>query len=212
MSRVPFSRKLDDPDYPESNSEYEFVATTAVGEDGRLVEGRQALSLDMWFPLKTMLVYIALNGSRHCDRIVARLPGGCDLLHAIYQAETVRTETIRDVLIKHFVRLRRMSLVQAERNGVTIGTLVLTYPHYLFASQGRHDFDSYMDCYLELLLRVWGQHVKYRIVSEGQAVALYTCEPFFDSVSGRSKTGRGSVSTFRHAVVGSADDRGRREQ
>lgn len=45
---------------------------------------------------------------------------------------------------------------------------------------------TWMLAYLGLLLPVLAEDaVQVRVVSEGQAIVLYICKPFFDSVSGR---------------------------
>lgn len=66
---------------------------------------------------------------------------------------------------------------------MTITMLAVTYPKYLFENTNSRQFDAYVDCYLEILLAVW-EDIKYRVVSKGQAAAIYICQPFIDSVSG----------------------------
>ncbi|KAL2272533.1 hypothetical protein FJTKL_06330 [Diaporthe vaccinii] len=187
VSRVPFTGDIKDPDYPEGHSEYEFVAGAALDGTGELVEGQRATHQDQCIPLKTMLVYLALSQSRtinHCYQVVNLLPWGPVLLDAIRDAKLIRPEMIKRALTRHFQRLRRMALLQAGSNRVRIRTIVVTYPNYVFENEGSKDFDRFLDTYLSILLPVWGPDVKFRVTSEGQAVALYVCVPFFDTVRG----------------------------
>ncbi|KAK7698825.1 hypothetical protein SLS64_012176 [Diaporthe eres] len=176
ISRVPFNGRLDDPEYPDDiNHKYEFIAGAAVDEDGELVEGRQALDQDVCIPLKTMLLHLA--DTRRHDQ-VKRSPFGKELLEAIDDG-TLSAAAIRSLLSRHFVRLRRMALAQAERNQLTITTVILTYPNYLLGN-----FNRYINCYLDLVKPIWGPAVRYRIMSEGQAAALYICVPSYSDVRG----------------------------
>lgn len=187
ISRVPFNGTFNDPDHPEGNTDYEFIAAAALREAGdasQMLEGRQALDCDMSIPLKTALIYLALSSTRnHRREVVLKMPSGPYLLRA-FQEKRVTKEMMSDVLHRHFERLQRMALIQARNNGVQITSIVVTYPNYLCAYEGSKDFDKYMDWLLRILRSIWGDSTKFRVMSEGQAAALYICEPFFDAVTG----------------------------
>lgn len=185
ISRVGFHGLLQDPDYPETNHAHEFISLAAPDKDRTtMVEGKAALKEDKCIPIKTMLVYLALHKARpyRSTLVFVRLPRGECLLSMIREG-TITDCMMRDVIIKHLERLRRMALEQARKNGVEITLLGVTYPHYLFLNQGSSDFDDFMDTYLGLLSSVWGS-ITFRVISEGQAIAKYICVPFYDSIGG----------------------------
>lgn len=191
LHRVGFTGDDDDPNYPDGNTEFEFVASAALdslADELVLVEGLPALRHDLNIPLKTILVYLALGGDHlaHRREVVQGLPSGPYLLDAT-DSMRITPQMMEDVLTRHFARLQKMALTQAARNRVEIGTLALTYPNYLYHREGTKDFDKYMDYFIYLLRKVWGPHVMYRLMSEGQAVALYVCSPFFDTLSGEMR-------------------------
>lgn len=181
VSRVVFSGDLSDPDYPETNSQYDFVASAALTEDGKLVEGRPALNYDEAIPLKTMLVWVAKVGPR--DETVNRLPFG-ECLVASTSKGDISKDDIKLILRCHWTRLRRMALAHATGVGVVIDQLVLTYPNYLFMNENSKDFDRYIDYYITEIRLIWGSEINIRVMSEGQAITIYACEPFFDSEGG----------------------------
>lgn len=172
VSRVSFSEPFNHPEYPDIKSEYEFVAASAADRDGTLSEGKQGLRHDQYAPLKTAAVWLALSNVPQYQRhAVRRLPLGPRLLAAV-QAGTVTRDTATSVLTMHFQRLREMALKHAARNTVRIKSLIPSYPNYLLENEGGKDFDRCMDCLLG-------------VISEGQAVAIYVCVPFFDNAYGR---------------------------
>lgn len=163
------------------------MAGAALDGTGELVEGQRATHHDQCIPLKTMLVYLALSKSRsinHCYQVVNLLPWGPVLLAAIRDSKVIWPGLIERALTRHFKRMRRMALLQAGSTRVRIRTIVITYPNYVFKNEGSKDFDRFLDTYLSIILPVWGPDVKFRVTSEGQAVALYVCVPFFDTVRG----------------------------
>lgn len=178
----------DDPDAPDENTstDFEFVAVGATNDAGGWFEGTQALSRDVYIPLKTMLVYLALLSihSKFLHNVVEILLRGPDLLVAVNRpAEALTPDIIKRLLREHFVRLCYQALAQAARSTVEIAIVAVTYPNYLFENTNSRQFDAYVDCYLESLFAVWGD-IKYRVVSEGQAAGIYICQPFVDSISG----------------------------
>lgn len=66
-----------------------------------------------------------------------------------------------------------------------IATLAVIYPYYLFEKANSTDFNTFIDCYLSILVAVWGQDVKIRVISKGQAAAIYVCKPFLNIMSGK---------------------------
>lgn len=172
---------LDDPDYPNNGSLYDFVASAVVTDDGELVEGKRSLSFDDAVPLKTMLVWLTKLGNR--KETVERLPFGDCLIDQV-QKHRLTKNIMKAALRCHWERLRRMALAHATKCGVVINQLVLTYPNYLFMNENSKDFDRYIDFYIAELRLIWGADVKIRVISEGQAISIYACEPFLDSEAG----------------------------
>ncbi|KAI0448451.1 hypothetical protein F5B21DRAFT_113037 [Xylaria acuta] len=84
-----------------------------------------------------------------------------------------------------------MAIEQANTAKLIIRTIVLTYPNYLCNNEQKGDFLMYKSFYLELVRPIWseyGQDITFEMVSEGQAAALYICEPFDDPLSSFSPT------------------------
>lgn len=187
LLRVKFSGTLKDPDKPRgyTDSNYEFFASAAIDNVGSLVEGKGALAYDLCIPLKTMLLYLALVSLRHCEKVVRLMPMGTLLLDAIAASE-ITPQMMRDGLVKHLTRLRRMVQVATEDNNLEVAMLAITYPNYLIPNESSKDFDLYVNLYTELLTVVWG-NIKFRIISEGQAAATYICTPLQDLESGAQK-------------------------
>lgn len=183
LTRVPWTGDLDDPEYPDDNSEFEFVACAALAGPGELVEGRRALDSDESMHLKTIFVFLALSQGRHRNEIVSLLPDGPRLIRAVAQ-EAITEAMMYTALTAHFTRLHRMVQAQLARSFLFVTTLVITYPNYLFENENTRDFDQFIDFYYRLIKPIWG-NIHYRVCSEGQAVAVYLCVPFVDSISGQ---------------------------
>ncbi|KAI1421249.1 hypothetical protein F5Y12DRAFT_38789 [Xylaria sp. FL1777] len=168
-----------------SNSLAEFIACAAL-EGGRLVPGRQSLTKDQSFPLKTIFTHRAL--SRHST--ISAMPGGDHLLQAVSECR-ITPDMEDDVLREHFSLLRDMAIEKANTAKLVIRTIVLTYPNYLCNNEQKDDFPRYKLYYLELIRPIWSeydQNITFEMVSEGQAAALYICEPFDDPLYSFSRT------------------------
>lgn len=184
LSRVGFTGRRSDPEYPDTNSEYEFVAVAAPLNSGEVVEGRRALWQDTWVSLKSMLLYKALTPTpAHRDDIVRRMPYG-DLLLECIETGKFTSETMLGALKEHVSRLRSMALAQTERDRRRITDLILTVPNHLIPNENSGNFNQFVDLYVKIIYSVYPRHIKYRIVSEGQGVALYVYIPFINSSSG----------------------------
>ncbi|KAG6353713.1 hypothetical protein INS49_005422 [Diaporthe citri] len=186
VSRIQFQGRVDDPDYPETNSEFQFAASAAPrGQNTNLVGGKAAEQYDTCIPLKTMVVCLSIPKAWHRKKVVSGMHSGPELLEALHTGK-ITTDMIRDALTTHFQRLRKMALLQAnsQRVRVSIAVLALTYPNYLFEHESQHDSDRYMELYLELIRIVWGPDIKVRVVSKGQAGALHLCQAWFDTITG----------------------------
>ncbi|KAI1133248.1 hypothetical protein F5Y10DRAFT_228590 [Nemania abortiva] len=178
MMRVPVAVGITKPDW---NSDYELGAFAALNDDDELVIGKECLTVNATIPLKTLLTY---RSGITSERVVNRLPGGTTLRRAI-RSQQINDEKIDNALVQHFDILHKSAHKQASEFGVEIKVVVLTYPNYLCAYEKNGDFDRYMEKYLSFMRFVWGDEVKFKAVSEGQAAAAYICEEFYDSLGSR---------------------------
>lgn len=182
ISGVPIAVDLGHPDrFRDGMTNFEFVAFTAF-VNGQLEFGRMCLDQDTSYPLKTMFTYLAgIDSKAKLDQ----LPGGKDILEACSRTSgpgMISASMIHDVLWRYFEWLRDQALVQATNINVVIKRLIPTYPSYLCSNQEDDDIDRYMSLYRKLILPLWSaQDITVHFVSEGQAAALYVCEPIWDS-------------------------------
>ncbi|TGJ82504.1 hypothetical protein E0Z10_g6272 [Xylaria hypoxylon] len=181
--RVPLAADITHPERlnapASASSLFEFVASAAL-EEGRLIPGRLSLDKDESFPLKTIMVHRAISR----ERTIKGMPGGRRLLHKIATGQ-ITADMEDDALCQHFELLREMATKSEIRKGVSIETVVLTYPNYLCNGEEEDDFDKYSSYYLGLIRPIWMRHkpfIHFEFVSEGQAAALYVCEPFSDDL------------------------------
>ena len=88
MNRVPqllciqFPGTLDDLDAPkDANGQFKFITAGTVNpeDNDRVRDGKQALLYDQCFPLKIMLVHLALAQ----DTITLKFPWGPSLISAV---------------------------------------------------------------------------------------------------------------------------------
>ncbi|KAI0103270.1 hypothetical protein GGR51DRAFT_524426, partial [Nemania sp. FL0031] len=155
-------------------------------ETRRLVPGRTAFDQEESFPLKTIFTHRA--GVSHPNTI-KRLPGGKELLMACASGKI--TPQMEDSAVReHFALLRDQAVKRADTAGLTICTVILTHPNYLCEAEREGDFEKYRSLYIRLMRELWSayeaatyQRITFQVISEGQATALYVCEPFSDPSS-----------------------------
>ncbi|KAI0529846.1 hypothetical protein GGR58DRAFT_285448 [Xylaria digitata] len=114
------------------------------------------------------------------DKTINQLPGGRTLSKAVREL-AINQAMIVEALREHFQLLWHWALEAMQSSGVQARVVVLTYPNYLFTHEKSRDFDKYMDRYLALIRPIFGENLRYETASEGQAAALYLCEPFDDA-------------------------------
>ena len=180
---MPFDGVRNDPDYPDSNDEFEFIAYAGLTPDGQWVEGRAALSCNTQVPIKTLLVWV--SGIRR-TAIIDRIPGG-QLTRELFHDELITIDTARAILLRHLRRMATMMLMHANRQQVDVVRIVLLYPSYLWPAEGEDDFDRYKDCYRGLMRACLSHRIEFYPINEGLASILYMSEPFVDSISGSTK-------------------------
>ncbi|KAI0416114.1 hypothetical protein F5X98DRAFT_388384 [Xylaria grammica] len=168
-------------DVMSTTPKLELVAAAAL-ENDKLIVGDRALTMDTNIPLKTLLMFYAGITS---EKIINRLPGGRTLMRAV-RGMAIDSVMIADALCQHFKVLRHCASEQMQSCGVQARVVVLTYPNFLFSREKSRDFEKYMDHYLALIRPIFGLDLQYETASEGQAAALYLCEPF-DDVAGYSR-------------------------
>ncbi|KAK8097055.1 hypothetical protein PG999_012999 [Apiospora kogelbergensis] len=183
LSSVPFDGVRNDPDYPDSNDEFEFIAYAGLTPDRQWVEGRAALSCNTQVPIKTLLVWV--SGIRR-TAIIDRIPGG-QLTRELFHDELITIDTARAILLRHLRRMTTMMLMHANRQQVDVVRIVLLYPSYLWPAEGEDDFDRYKDCYRGLMRACLSHRIEFYPINEGLASILYMSEPFVDSISGSTK-------------------------
>ena len=169
---------VERPNRPNSYSSYEFISAAGLQDNGRLLVGRRALNLDIYFPLKTLLTYYS-GITRPVS--MQTLTGGKELLSAV-SANLITRQMMRHALEEHFSRLREAALWRAEALGLRIRTIVLSYPSWLCEHEYHKDWDLYRNCYLNLMRPLWPGDTIFTMCSEGQAVAQYITENFHDSI------------------------------
>ncbi|KAI1748318.1 hypothetical protein F4782DRAFT_534539 [Xylaria castorea] len=132
---------------------HETIALAAF-MDGKLVWGRQCLEADEPFYLKSIFTYLA---GLDDEVRLCRLPGGTELADAFRDGRLTRGAAFQ-VLSSYFLFLKDQALSIAK--------------------------GSKLDFYLSLIEPIWEEHdVTIYFVSEGQAAAVYVCEPVTDAAS-----------------------------
>lgn len=153
IARMGFQGRIDNPDYPDGTSDYEFVAYAAIKEDSTMIKGIAAQQYDIAFPLKTLPVSIAIKNAQHRKQGLTQLPFGLELLE-VTRAGGITSAIIKHILATHSKRLRRIALVQAEISSLQIKALAITSPGYLFKHEKLRDLDRYIYYYLHKLLQL----------------------------------------------------------
>ncbi|CAJ2503096.1 Uu.00g104900.m01.CDS01 [Anthostomella pinea] len=129
---------------------HQFTAYAAQDKAGKLVVGKEALRMDFDSPQDNP----DLAGRDH---------------------------PCQAGLLEHFKLLYDSAIAAAAGQKVTIRSVVLTYPNYLCPSNYHSgSFETYLDTYIGLMRSIWADDMHIETASEGQAAAIYICEPYHD--------------------------------
>lgn len=143
---------------------------------------------DQSIPLKTIFLWRA---GIHETEVLKRLPGGNDLQRLVRNG-TLDNNNMDRAVKSHFQLLSRVAQDQALISNIAIKTIVLSFPHYLCEKENEIDpdkkyynLDKYLNYYQVLMSEIWTDYpdIKFEFVGEGQAAALYLCEPSTDGDS-----------------------------
>lgn len=185
IHRVPWQGDMSDPEHPAtsrySGSSYDFVSTAALmpakeGPGYQLYAGRQSLSEDENFPIKTLLLWAA--GIQRKDAL-QKAPCGPEILKAVEDGKINKTMILL-VFIDHLRLLYRLACARAKALGVTIVHISMTHPNFLCDGEEPGDFRRWRELVLWTMRQVCGMSIRISTISEGQAVAS-TC-PLFPSL------------------------------
>ncbi|KAK8075986.1 hypothetical protein PG994_003258 [Apiospora phragmitis] len=173
LCRVPIpADESNAHDIDRKNYSHQIVAS-AGWHDGKWVTGWLARECDNVIPLKSILTYLADVSQ---ERVLPVLPGGKTLKRIAVKERRLDEHTMRGLQVEHFQQLHAIATSLAEDLSVSIKALVVTYPNYLCAEESDDFFEQYMDTLLGIIKPIWGPHVSYQEISEGQATALYIVE------------------------------------
>ncbi|KAK8022754.1 hypothetical protein PG993_013521 [Apiospora rasikravindrae] len=186
LHRVPVRPNHSNAHYLDRGSYSHQVLALAGCHDGQWVTGWPARECDETIPLKSILTYLAGVWSRVLDQ----LPGGRVLARVAKVEGHLNRCTMRRLLEEHFKELHGLATKRADKLGVKIRVVAVTFPNYLCSEETDSLFERYMDTLLDIIKPIWGQDLLYREFSEGQATSLYIMEQCIDVYSSDSRQER----------------------
>lgn len=189
LLRISLHADLNNPERNNraDNHQYEFPAYVAVTSvSNEVVTGRKALAKDLSFPLKIVFLWLANIWD---EEMLERLPGGAELIQLLEEGD-LDNERLKQAVTDHFKLLYKVAVEEAAQAGVSITTIVTTFPHYLTEKKNEinpdkkyYDLTKYLDFYHSIMRAVWEDHpvdIQWEVAGEGQAAAFYICSSSAD--------------------------------
>ncbi|KAI0410385.1 hypothetical protein F5X98DRAFT_381867 [Xylaria grammica] len=184
IERVVISGQYNHPAKPQSScyASFEFIANAALvdGSD-RLLVGRRSLNKNCNFPIKLMLL---VGAGIPRNSLMSSMPDASVFFRAC-DAGKITKDMMAQAIVEHLRLIRNMALQQSDADGLTIDTIVLSFPNYLCEKEDTGDFNKYIDYYLLLMRQAWKEHegtLEFLIASEGQAGGAYVVSSFKDAL------------------------------
>lgn len=204
IMRVPWQGEMDDPEHPDTSrfqgSPFSFVSSAALtaarDEQGsQLSVGRQSLSNDNTFPIKTLLLWAA--GIRRWHSL-NKAPCGSETITAVSAGE-INVDMVEQVFAQHLRLVYNMALTKAVNLGLTIVHVCITHPNFLCEDEEADDFRRWAVLCRRVVFMVCGEDKSISTISEGQSLAG-VC-PFFPPTAAMMATNQPRRSSVHHSDI-----------